>query len=141
MIEKADKYLCNDYAEFTMKGNVIFITYFDEVIADMKVARKMLEDRLSIGDGMPHFVHGDCRGVKYWTRDYRAFFNTQENLQNLIADTIVYSNSYVLNIIIQFYGRFNKPSIPIKICTSEKQALLWLSGFKDFSLDSLYNIQ
>lgn len=137
MIDNAHKYICNDYAEMWAKGNVIYITYLKGVVADIKVARKMLEDRLILAEGKLHFVHGDCRGVKYWTGESRDFFNTKENLHNVVAGTIVYSNSHVLKVIINFYLRFNKPAIPVKLCTSEKEAFQWLSRFEGFGLNKI----
>lgn len=128
----AEKYLFNEYAEMRMAGNVIYITYKKGIVSNISVGRKIFEDRLALCGGIPHFVHGDCRGIKYWTEECRDFSNSKENLQLIIAGTVVYTNSHVANIVINFFLKFNKPPFPVKFCTSEKEALEWLSKFKEF---------
>lgn len=108
------------------KGRHFVHTYFDNVIVDLAAAKKILDDRLKISNGKAYLIHGDCRGVKYWTREAREFQSAKENYYLIKAGTVVYSDYYALAVICNFFLKFNKLWAPTKFCCSEEEALEWL---------------
>lgn len=123
-------YIKNNWCEMWINDDILYITYFPNIIIDLPAAKKILTDRLTISKGKEYLVHGDCRGVKYWTRDSREFQSKKENFYLAKAGTVVYYDFYALNIIANFYLKFNKQWIPLKFCSSEQEALDWLERFR-----------
>jgi hypothetical protein len=86
----------------------------------------MLRVRLVLANGAPHYIYEDCRGVKYWTKESRKFSASEENNQLITGGVVLYSNSYVINVLLNFYLKFNKVPYPVKFYTSEEEGLAWL---------------
>lgn len=72
--------------------------------------------------------------------DSRAFFtiepDAREYLRSGIIDptriaTAVLTDRLATKILVNFFIRFNKPQTPMKMFTSEKQALKWLKEFRE----------
>ena len=72
--------------------------------------------------------------------DSRAFFTIEpearEHLRSGIIDptriaTAVLTDRLATKILVNFFIRFNKPQTPMKMFTSENQALKWLKEFRE----------
>jgi hypothetical protein len=133
-IEKG-QIIYNEYAKMWRHGNILCASYNNGIIVDEQIARDMLETRLAIADGKPHFLYADCRGVKYWTRESRRFTATKEHHQFVIAGSIVYSDLYVVKVLLNFFFKFNKLPFPSKFFTNEQDAIAWLSSMKGYRED------
>ena len=69
----------------------------------------------------------DMTNMKSITKEAREYFGEVEN-SHLKAVGLV-TNSPVSKVFGNFFLRFNKPAIPVRLFSSEPQALKWLEGF------------
>jgi hypothetical protein len=139
-MEDQNKYFFNEYAKFWCKGNVLFACHHEVETVNLDIARTMLQTRLSLSNGIPHFIYVDCRCVRYWTKEARKFSLTEENNQLILGGALVYTSSYAANIIINFYLKFNTPPFPSKFCNSEKEAVEWLSKQKHYKAEDFITL-
>ncbi|HEY8399897.1 MAG TPA: hypothetical protein VIK89_01475 [Cytophagaceae bacterium] len=129
MTKERENYIVNNWAEMWIENQILHVKYKENVISDLQCGKKILEDRLKISQGKYYPVFGDCRGVKYWTKENREFQSRKENYELMKACTVLYTESHVANILLNFYLRVNKPLVPTKFCSNEKEALEWLKQF------------
>ncbi|HYG38496.1 MAG TPA: hypothetical protein VD908_07760 [Cytophagales bacterium] len=125
-----ERYIRNKWCKMWVDEDILYITYFKNTIIDLAAAEKVLEDRLSISEGKSYLIQGDCRGVKYWTRQAREFQSTEQNNRLVKAGTVIYTEHYVLNVICNFFLKFNKLWVPTKFFCNEKEALEWLEKYR-----------
>lgn len=119
----------NEWYKIWLEGTIINIIYAEGVVVNLKVAESILLDRVLISEGKMHLIQGDTRGVKYWTKEARKFQSAAENYRLIIAGTVIHSESHVINTLLNFFLKFNKPPIPIKFCTSLEEGRIWLEKF------------
>lgn len=79
----------------------------------------------TITERRPHAILVNARQVKYWTKEARAYQREFEDKDLMTAAAFVI-NSVVHSILTNFFIYFNKPQVPLKVFTNEKEALYWL---------------
>ncbi len=67
----------------------------------------------------------DARGIKSITREARSFFTTNGRETNTMAFAILIDSS-VSKVVGNFFLGINKPAVPTKLFTNEKEAAKWL---------------
>jgi hypothetical protein len=82
---------------------------------------------LSAGNDYPLLI--DARNIKSMTKEARDFFSMNNRSSYVIAFAIII-DSPLSKIIGNFFMGLNKPRVPTKLFTDEKDALLWLKGYK-----------
>ncbi len=130
IIRKKEQYKKTDYMEMWIEDNVFFGIYADGIVIDEAVAKALLKEREAICNNVPYLTFWDCRGVNYWTREARTFQSTDKNYRLMKAGAVVYKESNVANVIINFFYKITPPSIPTKFFSTEEAALKWLKGLK-----------
>ncbi len=82
--------------------------------------------KLSEGKAYPILV--DLTGLKSITREARHYFGEEITRHEARAVALLFGSA-VTQVIGNFFLRFNNPKIPIKLFSSETQALTWLREF------------
>lgn len=67
----------------------------------------------------------DSRGIKSISREARAHFTTNGRKTNTMAFAILIDSS-VSRVVGNFFLGINKPAVPTKLFTNEKEAVKWL---------------
>ncbi|HEY8399785.1 MAG TPA: hypothetical protein VIK89_00910 [Cytophagaceae bacterium] len=128
MTEK--KYLKNEYIEMRIEDGVFWGRYLNGVVIDEECAIKVMNDRELLCGNTPYATIWDCREVAYWTKSARSFQNSDLNYRLMKAGAIVYTESHVTTIIINFFLNFSKPPIPAQFFTSLESAHKWIQKYK-----------
>lgn len=79
-----------------------------------------------IGSGLVLMV---ADSTTQFTSDARDFSASKEGLRFSIAEAMVVKN-LAQRLIVSFYLKFNKPSVPSKAFDTEEEAIKWLLSFK-----------
>ena len=82
--------------------------------------------KLSEGKAYPILV--DLTGLKSITREARHYFGEEITSHEARAVALLFS-SVITQVIGNFFLRFNNPKVPIKLFSSETQALTWVREF------------
>lgn len=64
-----------------------------------------------------------------FTNDARDFSASKEGLRFSMAEALVVKN-LAQKLVVNFYLKFNKPSVPSKAFNTEEEAIKWLLSFK-----------
>jgi hypothetical protein len=64
-----------------------------------------------------------------FTSDSREFSASKEGLRFSLAEALVVKN-LAQKLIVNFYLKFNNPSVPSKAFNTEDEAIKWLLSFK-----------
>lgn len=103
--------------------------YKPGIIIDQEVAEKVLYLREEACNYKKCPTFWDCTGVKYWTKAARDFQSSQRNYELMSAGAVIYTESVLATIAINFFLKFNPPPVPAKFFTKEKDAFEWLRQY------------
>lgn len=95
----------------------------------LKEARENTEaiNTLFCGKKFPLLV--DARSIHYMTREARDHFSIK-NRETVINCFAILVQSPLSRIIGNFFMSLNKPSVPARLFTDERDALQWLEKFR-----------
>ena len=99
----------------------------------VKETKEVFSAIKQVSKGKKHPFLSDIRKVKSTDRESRDFFAGEE-VANAISAMALLVGSAIGKIIGNFFLGFNKPKYPVKLFTSESEAIVWLKGFTDDSL-------
>ena len=117
----------NDFAEFWIKGGILYFVYKQKVEIDLKAAKKIVEDRLNLQDGIPYSVFCDFRGAKSVSKEARDYLAKEGSI--LLQSVAVLVESPVTRIIANFYLRINQPKVPTRMFTQKENAVKYLEEY------------
>jgi hypothetical protein len=81
---------------------------------------------LSNGNDFPLLI--DTRDIRSITKEARDYFSMNNRESHVIAFGILI-DSPLSKIIGNFFMGLNKPRVPVRLFTSEKEAVTWLQSF------------
>jgi hypothetical protein len=119
----------NDYARFWFAERILFIEYKPQITIDLKVAQRVVADRIQFQKGKSYPVLCDIRGVvdsEKAGRDYLA-----QSGSVLITAVALVIHEQVSLTISNFYLHISKPTVPTKLFTTRHDALNYLKTFID----------
>jgi len=118
----------NPFAKFWISDEVLFFQYKNDTTIDLKVAQRVVTDRIHFQRERSYPVLCDLRGVVTTDkagRDYLAQFGS------MLATAVgLVVHERLVFAISNFYLEVNKPSVPTQIFVSDSDALHYLQGFK-----------
>jgi hypothetical protein len=123
------KFFDSEYVYLEIEDGILIGTYKKDLLVDLEVARKIVEQRLSFADEkvMPVLVINE--GVKGINKEARNFLASPAGLQGITAGAIII-DSPVTSLLGNFYLQVNKPKIPTKLFAKKKTAINWLKQYK-----------
>lgn len=119
----------NEYARFWLQDDwMVCVQYKPKLVIDLKVAKLCTEIRRSIHNGrvLPMFTDGrNIKTINFEARNYLAEHGT-----SLVTAGAFLIETQIEKFIGSVFFRINKPPVPSKMFTSEKEALKWLEEYK-----------
>lgn len=98
-----------------------------EITLDDAIANSKAVNSFYNGQKYPLLV--DSRLVKSMTKDARNYLSINNRSTNINSFAVIVGSS-LSSIIVNFFFRLQKPSVPAKLFTNEKEALSWLEKHK-----------
>lgn len=122
-----ERYFKNEYIEMYIEKGILKAIYFDDIVVDLKAAKKNVSDRIKFLNGECYPTYIDARKVIYWTEEARKFHET--NTYGMKA-TALHVGSHVMKTIFMFYIMVHSPNVPQSCFTDEAEAMNWLEQFR-----------
>lgn len=117
----------NDFAQFWIADGILFFKYKPDTTIDLKVAQKVVTDRIHFQNERSYPVLCDVRGVLSTDKAGRDYLAQSGSIFTKAVGLIVQEK--VLLTISTFYLQISKPSVPTQIFTSELPALVYLKTY------------
>ena len=124
-----EAYLENEYAEYWIENGVLFLVYKRRLIMTLDVAKKIVEDRLKVSNGVSRPMFLDARNFLSTNRETMKYYKTKEVVQFVTAGAGLLG-SYLGWLAGSIFIALEKPLVPTKLFTDEKKALKWLEKYK-----------
>jgi len=113
----------------------IFIsTFTPNMVVTLEMAKKLVESRLKISNGVARPGLSDIRNLKRLDNQAREYLET-EKAHELVTAAALVTRTPVQNLIANFYLKFRKAHCPARLFTDKKKALRWLSLYTDKQLN------
>ncbi|HSD06395.1 hypothetical protein [Flavobacterium sp.] len=117
----------NDYANFRIAEGILFFEYKPNTIINLKVAKRVVSDRIRFQNEKSFPVLCDVRGVidtEKAGRDYLAQYGS------LLTEAVgLLVDEKVILTISTFYLQISKPTVPTQIFTKKEDALVFLKKY------------
>jgi len=96
---------------------------------DLDAAKVAVAARLEASKGVSYPMLVDGREVSSISKEARDYFATDDGVKDLLATGLV-AESVLGKFIGNFFLQINKPKLPLRLFTDEKEAYKWLQQFK-----------
>ncbi len=125
MVENAINTRCSKL--WLDEGGILHEHFFPKTDFTIQDAKQSMAVGLELSESTDFSWLVDMTNMKSITKEAREYFGKVEN-SHIKAVGLV-TNSPVSRVFGNFFLRFNKPAIPVRLFSSEPQALKWLEGF------------
>lgn len=126
-------YTENEYAEYWIEDGIIIERFKPHLILlNLKVAAKVVEDRLKISAGktMPMLI--DINNAQSIDKVTREYFSSGKALDYLSA-TALLVDDYIAWFGGNLFLKINKPPIEMEVFKVRSKAIAWLQNFKELN--------
>ncbi|CAM3577385.1 hypothetical protein [Flavobacterium psychrophilum] len=117
----------NDFAQFWIVDGILFFKYKPATTIDLKVAQRVVTDRIHFQNERSYPVLCDIRGVVSTDKAGRDYLAKSGSILTQAVGLVV--DEKVLLTISTFYLQINKPAVPTQIFTTEASALVYLKTY------------
>mgnify|MGYP005992613613 CR=1 FL=1 len=117
-------------AEYFIEDSILYMRAKKDANFTLEVTMEGIEARKKLQNGRKFPVLIDMRlafGVSVEAREYSA---RDETTELYLAMAILSGKSLPARMMGNFFIKFNKPNIPLKLFSSEGKAIEWLKSFK-----------
>lgn len=111
----------NEYATFHIENGVMYFTYKASDLINLAAAKKVVDDRLKLQNGISYPVICDARELKGMDKEARDYLAKQGS--QLVSSVALIVTSAATKVMTNFYLTVNKPDVPTKLFTSASEAL------------------
>jgi hypothetical protein len=111
-----------------LDSGILVATYKKRALFTLEMAIDVVATRLSFAGRDPRPVLIYNQGVAEFARDARTYVSTRDGLVGIKAAAFMVdklSTAFILRLILAL----ERPPIPVKPCTTERQAMAWLEDF------------
>ena len=118
------------YIKMTL-DNGFLIAEYKPLFITIEVSKSVLETRMEFTKNAKLPLLLNCKNVKGVDKESRDFFGKPSGSEGLTATAIVIESKlqvFMANFLLKV--NFNKTALPIKLFTSEKEAIKWLENYK-----------
>ena len=114
----------NEYATYHIQEDILFITYKKGIVINLATAIQIVEDRLSLQEGLSYPVLCDIREVRCIDKAARDYLAVEGSL---LIDSVAYLvEPTVSKTISEFYIHINTPAVASKNFTDVEAAKAFL---------------
>lgn len=117
------------YVEIWIEEGILFCRYADNLNVDLDIVKSIVESRINFSKGISYPVLIDVKGVRSFTKEARDYGGGNEGVRLVKAGAFVV-DSALTKMLINLFLLINKPNVPTKLFTDEKEAKEWLQHFK-----------
>lgn len=111
-----------------LKGNIVKMQFKQDIEAGIEDIKQNHEAAREISKSKKHLVLLDVRGFMTGSDKAKAFCASQNPVTYRIAVAVLV-DSLAVRIRCNSFIKFNKPKVPTRMFSHEKQAIDWLQGF------------
>src|ERR1700758_2121498 len=113
-----------DYVKIWKEQSILYCVFSDNLEIDLNVAVHCVKERIDFSNNKSYCCLIDMRNLKFITKEAREYLAT-EGSKYVIAGALV-TDSPLSNALANIFLLINKPPVPTKLFSSEKEALIWL---------------
>lgn len=110
------------------EDGIVRADIFPGVEQTLEDAKEQVAAVWKVGHGRKRPVLVDMREVKSLSREARVYYANDETARFRSASALLVSSA-VTRVLASFFLGLNKPNHPVRLFTSEDEALDWLRGF------------
>lgn len=115
------------YAHITIEDNILFFTYHKIDDFDLNVAKRVVQDRLSLQREKAYPILCDIRKLSIPSLEARRYLALQGSI---LTKAVAYlTTTHGSNSLTQFFIRVDQPTIPAELFTMRHEALLYLKKY------------
>jgi hypothetical protein len=96
---------------------------------DLDAAKVAVAARIEASKGIAFPMLVDGREVSSISKEARDYFATDDGIKFLLASALV-ADSVLGKFLGNFFLQINKPKVPLRLFTDDKEAYKWLQQFK-----------
>lgn len=125
--KKTEKPIEIPTAKMWREEGIVFVKFIDKLDMTLEKAQEGVRTRLKLSGGISYPVLIDMRGIKSVTREAREYL-ADEGAKLIKAGALIVGsplNRTLGNIFLWV----NKPKVPTRLFTDEKEALKWLEQY------------
>ena len=117
--------------KFEIKDGILYGPYPDGVELNLNNVKQMVDHRLEFLDGRKVPALVDTTGILKVTKEARDYMASPEGSEGILAAAIL-SRSMFSKFVSNFFIKISliKSPLPIKLFSTEAEALNWLKQFK-----------
>ena len=125
-------YFENEVTQLFIRDGIAFCVYKPNAVVMLKIAEEIVQKRLEMTNNKIFPLFADLRQLKYYTKEARAYMGKEGS--QLASGGVLVINSTIHRIIGNYFIKFDRPQIPVRLFTDEQKALEWLQQFKTQSV-------
>lgn len=122
-------------AQFEYKSDILYVKPLEGLFLDKPEMESLLNSAIELTEGKKYFAIIDTSNDIDSTKDAREYYANNELNRFRYADAFIVS-SLPLRMVVNFFIRVNKPSIPTKMFNSKDSAFEWINELKKKNLIS-----
>jgi hypothetical protein len=115
-------------AELVYDERILHIYFFEHVEIDLSDVKEIYNTGITLSGGKPYCALAHLNNSPASTPEARAFGATEAYAKFRLADALL-TDSLSMKLIANSYIKFNKPVVPTKMFTTEREAIEWLKTF------------
>jgi len=119
------------YMKLWEQDGILFCIYANNIDLDLEIAKHCVEQRLNYSKGRSYPVFVNMTGVRSVDKPAREYFATRGLVQLTAGALIV--NSPLSKFLVNIFLKINKPKIPSRLFTNEKEASDWLKNYINYA--------
>jgi hypothetical protein len=95
---------------------------------NLEIAKLCIAERKRVSGGQTYPALVFINNIKSVSKSARDYFASDEAANNIVASAFIVGSS-VSKIMGNIFLTFNKPPVPLRLFTSEAEALKWLRNY------------
>jgi hypothetical protein len=121
----------NEYIRIEIKDGILFVTYKKGAYITLEIAKEVIAERIKFMQNVSMPSLGRDEGMKGMDKAARDYLSSDEGIKLLNASALLV-NSVFNRFLANFFIKVNFISlkIPVKVFTSETEAIEWLQTYR-----------
>ncbi|MEO2061213.1 MAG: hypothetical protein ABGW76_14140 [Mesonia sp.] len=121
-------YIRTDYAEIYLENGILIFNYFNIPNFDLKAAKKIVDDRISLQKEKAYPILCDMSAINYPNIEAKKYLAFEGSLLIKAVAYIVAMD--IPNHLLDFFIEINPPRVPTKIFYQRDKAIEYLQHYK-----------
>lgn len=119
----------NEYSTLWEEDGIINITYKPSLKVTLEVAKKIVEDRHILSNGISKPLIVDIRNLLYADDAARKYLASGDAVKYIIAGALIADNPIPI-LLANLFMLVNAPPVPTKAFRDRKKAVQWLQKYR-----------